>query len=199
MSSTKRQKDMTPEDKPPRLEGVQYASGEEQRAIINCSRKNEMAGPKRKWHSVVGLSGGESKVWCCKEQYCIGTWKLGPLIKVNWMWSSSEHCVHRQDEMARVNILGVSELKWTGMGKFNSYDHYIYYCGQKSLRRNGVTLIVNKRAWNAVVGCNLKNDRMSSLHFQGQPLNIIALQVQAQPLMSKGLKLTGHTKTQNNI
>ena len=142
---------------------------------------------------------GESKVWCCKEQYCIGTWKLGPLIKVNWMWSSSEHWVHWQDEMARVNILGIRELKWMGMGKFNSDDHYIYYCVQKSLRRNGVTLIVNKRIWNAVAGCNLKNDRMISLHFQGKPLNITVIQVQAQPLMSKRLKLTGHIKTQNNV
>ena len=71
--------------------------------------------------------------------------------------------------MARVNfdILGISELRWTGMVEFNSDDHYIYYCGQKSLRRNGVALIVNKRVRNAVLGCNLKNDRMISVHFQG--------------------------------
>ena len=70
--------------------------------------------------------------------------------------------------MARVNvdILGISKLKWTGMGEFNSDDHYIYYCGQESLRRNGVAIVVNKRVWNAVLGCNLKNDRMISLHFQ---------------------------------
>ena len=76
--------------------------------------------------------------------------------------------------MARVNIniLGISELKWTGMGEFNSGDHYIYYCGQESLRRNGVAIIVNKRVWNAVPGCNLKNDRMISVLFQGKPFNI---------------------------
>ena len=74
-----------------------------------------------------------------------------------------------KQEMARVNIdiLGISELKWTGMGEFKSDDHYIYYCGQKSLRRNGVALIVNKRVRNAVFGCSLKNDRMISVHFQG--------------------------------
>ena len=86
-----------------------------------------------------------------------------------------------EQEMARVNvdILGISELKWTGMGNFTSDDHYIYYCGQESLRRNGVVLIVNKRLWNAVPGCNLKNNRMISLHFQGKPFNIIVIQVYA--------------------
>ena len=68
----------------------------------------------------------------------------------------------------KINILGISELKWTGMGEFNSDDHYIYYCGQESLRRNGVALIVNKRVQNAVLGCNLKNDRMTSVCFQGK-------------------------------
>ena len=83
--------------------------------------------------------------------------------------------------MARVNIdiLGISELKWTGMEEFNSNDHYIYYCGQESLRRNGVAIIVNKRVRNAVVGCNLKNDRMISVHFQGKPFNITVIQVYA--------------------
>ena len=79
--------------------------------------------------------------------------------------------------MARVNnnILGISELKWTGMGEFNSDDHYIYYCGQESLRRNGVTIKVNKRAQNAVLGCNLKNDRMISVCFQGKPFIITVI------------------------
>ena len=78
------------------------------------------------------------------------------------------------EEMARMNnnILGNSELKWTGMGQFNSNDHCIYYCGQESLRRNGVALMVNKRVQNAVLGCNLKNDRMISAHFHGKPYNI---------------------------
>uniref|UniRef100_A0A8B9WDT1 Endonuclease/exonuclease/phosphatase domain-containing protein n=1 Tax=Bos mutus grunniens TaxID=30521 RepID=A0A8B9WDT1_BOSMU len=86
-----------------------------------------------------------------------------------------------KQEMARVNvdILGISELKWTGMGEFNSYDHYIYHCGQESLRRNGVAIIVNKRVQNAVLGCNLKNDSMISVRFQGKPFNITGIQVYA--------------------
>ena len=86
-----------------------------------------------------------------------------------------------KQEMARVNvnILAINELKWTGMGEFNSDDHYIYYCKQESLRRNGVAIMVNKRVWNAVLGCNLKNDRMISVHFQGKPFNIRVIQVYA--------------------
>ena len=86
-----------------------------------------------------------------------------------------------KQEMARVNIniLRISELKWTGMGEFNSDDHYIYYCGQESLRRTGVTLIVNKRARNAALGCNLKNNRMISLRFQGKLFNIRVIHVYA--------------------
>ena len=78
-----------------------------------------------------------------------------------------------------VNILGISKLKWTGMGEFTSDDHYIYYCGQESLRRNGVALIVNRRVQNAVLGCSLKNDRMISVRFQGKPFNITVIQVYA--------------------
>ena len=83
--------------------------------------------------------------------------------------------------MASVNvdILAISELKWTGMGEFNSDDHYIYYCGQESLRRNGVAIIVNKRVRNAALGCNLKNDRMISVCFQGKSFNITVIQVYA--------------------
>ena len=86
-----------------------------------------------------------------------------------------------KQEMARVNvdILGISELKWTGVGEFYSDDHYIYYCGQESLRRNGVAIIVNKRVRNAVLGCNLKNDRMISVRFQGKPFNITVIQAYA--------------------
>ena len=83
-----------------------------------------------------------------------------------------------KQEMARVNIdiLGISELKWTGMGEFNSDDHYIYYCGQESLRRNGVAIIVNKRVQNAVLGCDLRNNRMISVCFQGKPFNMMVIQ-----------------------
>ena len=163
MNSLKRRKDMTVKDELPRLAGIQYTTGEEQR---NSSRKNEDA-------QCLGVSGGESKVWCYKEQYCIGTWNVrstnqGKLEVV-------------KQKMARVNvdILGISELRWTGMGEFNSDDHYIYYCRLESLRRNGVAITVNKRVWNAVLGCNLKNDRMISVCFQGKPFNITVIQVYA--------------------
>ena len=86
-----------------------------------------------------------------------------------------------KQEMARMNanILGISELKWTGMGEFNSDDHYIYHCGQESLKRYGVAIMVNKRVRNAVLGCNLKNDRMISVHLQGKPFHITVIQVYA--------------------
>ena len=86
-----------------------------------------------------------------------------------------------KQKIARVNvdILGISELKWTGMGEFNSDDHYIYYCGQESHRRNGVAIMVNKKVQNTVLGCNLKNDRMISVHLQGKPFNITVIQVYA--------------------
>ena len=105
--------------------------------------------------------------------YCIGTWNVRSM-------NQGKLDVVRQ-EMARVNvdILGISELKWTGMGEFNSDDHYIYYCGQESLRRNGVATIVNKRVQNAVLGCSLKNDRMISVRFQGKPFSITVIQVYA--------------------
>ena len=91
--------------------------------------------------------------------------------------------VVKQEILARVNvdILGISKLKWTGMGEFNSDDHYIYYCEQDSLRRNEVAIIVNKRVQNAVLGCSLENDRMISVHFQGKPFNITVTQVYALP------------------
>ena len=86
-----------------------------------------------------------------------------------------------KQEMASVNIdiVGISKIRWTGMGEFNSDDYCIYYCGQESLRRNGVAIIVNKKVQNAVFGCNFKNDRMISVHFQGKPFNITVIQVYA--------------------
>ena len=103
--------------------------------------------------------------------------------------------------MARVNvdILGISELKWTGMGEFNSDDHYIYYCRQESLRRNGVAIMVNKRVLNAVLGYNLKNDRMISARFQGKPFNITGIQVYAPNSNAKKLKLNSSMKTYKTL
>ena len=112
--------------------------------VVYVSRKNEGMEPKQKEHPVVDVTGDRSKVQCCKEQYCIGTWNVSST-------NQGKFEVVKQ-EMARVNvdILGISELKWTGMGEFNSYDHNVYYCGQESLRGNGVAIIVNKRVQNVV-------------------------------------------------
>ena len=139
---------------PLRSVGVQYAMGDQWR---NNSRKNEETETKQKQHPAVDMIGDGSQVQCCKEQYCIGTWNVRSM-------NQSKLEVVKQ-EMARVNIdiLGISELNWTGMGEFNSDDHYIYYCGQESLRRNRVALMVNKRVQNVVLGCNVRNDRMISV------------------------------------
>ena len=102
-----------------------------------------------------------------------------------------------KQEMARMNvdILGISELKWTGMGEFNSDDHYIYYRGQEYLRRNGVVIMVNKRVQNAVLGCNLKNDRMISVHLQGKPFNVTVIQVYAPTSNAEEAEVEGSMKT----
>ena len=136
MNSMKRQKERTLKDELPRLVGAQYATGEQWR---NNSRKNEEMEPEQKQHSVVDETGDGSKVRSDKEKYCIGAWNVRS--------TNQGKLEVTKQEMARVNIyiLVISELKWTGMGEFNSDDHYIYYCGQESLRRNGVAIIVNKR------------------------------------------------------
>ena len=129
--------------------------------------------PKQKQYPAVDVTGDRSKVQCCKEQHCMGTWNIRSMNQ-----GKLEVVKH---EMARANIdnLGISELKWNGLGEFNSDDQYIYYCGQESLRRNGVAIIVNKRVQNAVLGCNLKNNRKISVHFQGKPFSITVIQVYA--------------------
>ena len=129
--------------------------------------------PKQKQYPAVDVTGDRSKVRCCKEQHCIGTWN------VKSMNNGKLEVVKQEMARENVNILGISKLKWTGMGEFNSGDHYIYYCGQEFYRKNGLAVIVNKRIQNAVLGCNLKNDRMISVHFQGKPFNITVIQVYA--------------------
>ena len=135
----------------PRSVGAQYDTRDQWR---NNLRKNEGMEPKQKQYPAVDVTGDRSKVQCCKEQYCIGTWNVRSM-------NQGKLEVVKQ-EMARVNvdILGIRGLKRTGMGEFNSEDPYIYYCGQECLRRNGAAIMVNKRVRNAVLGCNLKNDRM---------------------------------------
>ena len=132
----KRQKDRTLKDELPRSVDAQYATGHQWRTN---SRKNEGKEPKKKQHPVVDVTGDRSKVQCCKEQYCKGIWN------VRSMNQGKLEVVKQEMTGVNVNILGSSELKWTRMGEFNSDDHYIYYCGQESLRRNGVAIMVNKR------------------------------------------------------
>ena len=129
--------------------------------------------PKQKEYPAVDVTGDRRKVRCYKEQYCIGTWN------VRSMNQGKLEVVKQEMARVNINILGISELKWTAMGEFNSDDHYIHYCGQESLRRNGVAIMVNKRVQNAVLGCNLKNHRMISVRFQGKPFNITVIQVYA--------------------
>ena len=127
---------MTLKDELLRLVGAQYATGDQWR---NNSRKNEGMEPKQKQYPVMDVTGDKSKVQCCKEQYCIGTWNVGSM-------NQGKLEVVKQ-EMARVNVdsLGISKLRWTGMGEFKLGGHYIYYCGQESLRRYRVAIMVNKR------------------------------------------------------
>ena len=141
MNSMKRQNDRILKEELPRLVGAQYATGNQWK---NNSRKNEGMEPKQKLHPVVDMTGNRSKVRCCKEQYCKGPWNARSMNR--------DKLEVVKQEMARVNvdILGISELKWTGMGEFTSDDHYIYYCGQESFRKNAVAIMFNKRVRNAV-------------------------------------------------
>ena len=142
MSSMKRQNDRILKEELPRSVDAQYATGNQWR---NNSRKNEGMEPKQNQYPVVDVTGDRSKVQCCKKQYCVGTCNVRSV-------NQGKLEVVKQ-ETARVNIdsLRISELKWTGMGGFNPDDHYIYYCGQESLGRNGVAIMVNKRVQNAVL------------------------------------------------
>ena len=135
MNTMKTQSDRILKEELPRSVGAQYGTGDQWR---NNSRKNEAMEPKRKQYPVVDVTGDRSKVRCCKEQYCIGTWD------VRSMNQGKLKVVKQEKARVNINILGISELKWTGMGEFNSDDHYIYYCRQESLRRNGVAIMVNK-------------------------------------------------------
>ena len=151
MNSKKRQKDRILKDELPRLLGAQYATGDQWR---NNPRNKEETEPKQKQHPVVDVTGDGSKVRCCKEHYCIGTWN------VRCMNQGKLEVV--KQEMARVNIdiLGISKLKWTGMGEFNSDDHYIYYSGLVSLRRSGASLRSTEES-------KMQKGQNISVHFQG--------------------------------
>ena len=117
------------------------------------------------------MTGDKSKDQCCKKQYCIGT------CNVRSMNQGKLEVVKQEMARVNINILGFSELKWTGTGEFKSENFYIYYHRQEFLRRNEVAIIVKKRVWNAVLECNLKNERLISVHFQSKPINITVIQV----------------------
>ena len=124
--------------------------------------------PKQKQYPVVDVTGDRSRVQCYKEQYCIGTWfHESRQIGSGQTGGAKSERWHSRNQ----------QLKWSGMGEFNSDDHYIYYCGQESLRRNGVAIMVNKIVWNAVFGWNLRNDRVISVRFQDKPFNITVIQI----------------------
>ena len=135
MNSMKRQNDRIMKQERPRSVGAQYATGDQWR---NNSRKNEGMESKQKQHRVVDGTGDRSKVQCYKEQYCIGTWN------VRSMNQGKLEVVKQEMRRVNIDILGISELKWTREGEFNSDDHYIYYRGKDSIRRKGVAIIVNK-------------------------------------------------------
>ena len=137
MNSMKRQNDRLLKDELHRSVGAQNATGDQWR---NNSRKNEGMEPKQWQYPVVDVTGDRSKVQCYKEQYCIGTWN------VRSMNQGRLEVVKQEMARVTVDILGISELKWTGMGEFKSDDHYIYYCGQESLRRNGIAITVNNKS-----------------------------------------------------
>ena len=137
MNSMKMQKDRTLKDELPRSVGAQYATGDQWR---NNSRKNKGMEQKQKQHPAVDGTGDRSKVQCCKEQYRMGTWNVKSMNQ-----GKLEAVKHDMTRM-NIDILGISELRWTGIGEFNSDEHYIYYCGQKSVRRNGVATMVNKKS-----------------------------------------------------
>ena len=145
--------------------------------------------PKQKQHPVVNGAGDGSRVRCCKEQYCIGTWNVRSM-------NQGKLEVVKQ-EMARVNIdiLGISELKWTRMGEFHSDDHYIYWCGQESLRRNEVAIVANQRVWNAELDAVSKTTEWSLFVFKANHSISQLSKSMPQPVMLKKLKLNGSMKT----
>ena len=132
----KRQNDRILKEELPRSVVAQYATGNQWR---DNSRKNEGMEPKQKQYPAVDVSGDRSKTRCCKKQYCIGTWN------VRSMYQGKLEVVKQEMPRVNIDILGISELKCTGMGEFHSYEHYLYYCRQESLRKIGVAIMVNKR------------------------------------------------------
>ena len=169
MNSMKRQKEMTMKDEISKLVGTQYASGEEWR---NSSRMNDEMEPKQKQCPAVDVSGDGRNVQCCKEEYCIGIWNIRSMNQ------GKLEVIKQEVARVKIKILGIGELKQTGMGKFNSDDHYVYYCGQESCRRCS-----NSHSQQNSLKCSTwvqpQNDRMITIPSQGKPFNITVIQVDA--------------------
>ena len=161
-NSMKRQKDRTLKDELPRLVDAQYATGEEWR---NNSRKNEETESKWKQSPILDMTSDGSEVQCSKEQCCIGTWNVRSMNQCKL-----EVAKHAKVAKVNIDILEISEPKWTGMDKFNSDDHYIYHCGQESLRRNRVSLMVNKRVQNAHTWVQSQKQQNDLLSFPRQKI-----------------------------
>ncbi|XP_063165946.1 craniofacial development protein 2-like, partial [Candoia aspera] len=161
------------EGETPRSEDGQNATGEEQRMSSTSPRRDDAASSKPKGRLAADGAGGERRIRCSKDQNTIGTWN------VRSMSQGKLDVVIGEMSRLKIDILGVSELKWTGMGHFTSNDHQIYYCGQEDHRRNGVAFIINSKVAKAVLGYNPKNDRMISIRIQGKPSNITVIQIYA--------------------
>ena len=170
---------IVPEDEPLRLEGTQIATGEEQSTSTSSHGIDDVAGSKPKGRPANDMSRVEMKVRCCKELHTIGTWN------VRTMNQGKLDVVKAEMSRLNISILGISEIKWTGMGHFTSDEHQIFYCGHETQRRNGVAIIVNKKWSKSVLGYNPKNDRMISIRFQGKPINITIIQVYAPTTNAK--------------
>ncbi|CAH2248819.1 Hypothetical predicted protein [Pelobates cultripes] len=164
---------MALEDEPLRSEGAYHITEEERRVSTISTRSNEVVGPKPRGHPTVDVFGGERKVSCCKDQFNIGTWNV---ITMN---QGKLDVIKHEMTMLNIDVLGISELKWTGMGHFTSDNYHIFYCGQESRRRYGVAIIVNHRVGKAVLDYNPINDRMISIRIEGKPFNITVIQVYA--------------------
>ena len=178
----KRQNNRILKEELPRSVGVQYATGDRKR---NTSRRNEGMEPKQKQYPVVDMTGDRSKAQSCNKQYCIGTWN------VRFMNQGKLEAVKRDGKGERRH----SRNQWTRMGDFKSDNHYIYYCGQESLRRNGVAIMVNKRIFNAVLGCNPKATDWSLFISKANHSISQLSKPMPQPVTLKKLKLNGPMKT----
>ena len=186
---------MTLEDEPPRLDGIPYATGEEQRAITNSSRKNEATGPKQKWHSVVDVSGGETKVQGYKEQYWVRTWTDSPVNQGKW------NVAKQKTARLNINILGIIELKWTGMGKFNWDDIILISitADKKPLGEMELPTLSTKESKMQYLDATSKMTEWSWFISKAYHSTLQLSKFRPQVLMPKKLKLSSSMKTYNTF